>query len=107
MPLTAQCLGESRRQRDTRKGGQVALSILWAALGGGAFVGGVIWRITPLRLAGLALLALATGKVFLVDLASLDATYRVPSFIALGLFLLASSYVYQRLRPQPPRQEAH
>ncbi|HEU5422935.1 MAG TPA: DUF2339 domain-containing protein [Nitrolancea sp.] len=90
-----------------RKGGQVALSILWAALGGAAFVGGVIRRITSLRLAGLALLALATGKVVLVDLASLDATYRVPSFIALGLFLLASSYVYQRLRPQPPRQEAH
>lgn len=89
------------------KGAQVALSILWAALGGIAFVVGTIRRTTALRLAGLALLALATGKVFLVDLASLDATYRVPSFIALGLFLLASSYVYQRLRPQGTRQEAH
>lgn len=89
------------------KGAQVALSILWAALGGATFVGGAIRRLTPLRLAGLALLALATGKVFLVDLASLDATYRVPSFVALGLFLLASSYVYQRLRPQRPRQGAH
>jgi hypothetical protein len=32
--------------------------------------------------------------VFLVDLVALAATYRVPSFSALGLFLLASSYVY-------------
>lgn len=86
-----------------QKQAQVALSILWAALGGLAFVGGAVRRLTALRLSGLALLAVATVKVFLVDMASLDATYRVPSFVALGLFLLASSYVYQRLRPaQPP-----
>ncbi|MFN8536477.1 MAG: DUF2339 domain-containing protein [Thermomicrobiales bacterium] len=82
-----------------QKQAQVALSILWAALGGLAFVGGAVRRLTALRLSGLALLAVATVKVFLVDMASLDATYRVPSFVALGLFLLASSYVYQRLRP--------
>ena len=44
--------------------------------------------------------ALATTKVFLYDLASLDATYKVASFIGLGVLLLASSYVYQRLKPQ-------
>jgi uncharacterized membrane protein len=89
------------------KGAQVALSILWAGLGGAAFVGGAVRRLTPLRLGGLGLLVLATVKVFLVDLASLDATYRVPSFIVLGLFLLASSYVYQRLRPQRRPEGAH
>jgi uncharacterized membrane protein len=90
-----------------QKQAQVALSILWAALGGAAFVGGAVRRLTALRLSGLALLAVATVKVFLFDMASLDATYRVPSFIALGLFLLASSYAYQRLRPaQPPKAEA-
>jgi uncharacterized membrane protein len=56
--------------------------------------------IGPLRAGGLALLALATTKVFLFDLASLDATYKVPSFIGLGLLLLVSSYAYQRLKPQ-------
>ncbi|MDQ3328525.1 MAG: DUF2339 domain-containing protein [Chloroflexota bacterium] len=52
-----------------------------------------------LRAAGLSLLAVATTKGDLCDLASLDATYRVLSFIGLGVLLLASSYAYQRLRP--------
>ncbi|HEU5330587.1 MAG TPA: DUF2339 domain-containing protein, partial [Thermomicrobiales bacterium] len=83
-----------------QKQAQVALSILWAVLGGAAFVAGVARWIGPLRAGGLALLALATTKVFLFDLASLDATYKVPSFIGLGLLLLVSSYAYQRLKPQ-------
>jgi uncharacterized membrane protein len=82
-----------------RKLAQVALSILWAALGGGAFIAGIMAGVGLLRAAGLGLLAVATTKVFLYDLASLDATYRVPSFIGLGVLLLASSYAYQRLRP--------
>jgi uncharacterized membrane protein len=60
---------------------------------------------TPVRLGGLALLALATTKVFLYDLASLDATYKVASFIGLGVLLLVSSYAYQRLKPQLARQD--
>lgn len=93
-------VGEGLPLASLQKGAQVALSILWAALGGAAFVVGVVRWVSPLRLAGLALLALATVKVFLYDLASLDATYRVPSFIGLGVLLLASSYAYQRLKPQ-------
>lgn len=83
-----------------RKGAQVSLSILWATLGGAAFVAGVVRWVAPLRVWGLALLALATTKVFLYDLASLDATYKVGSFIGLGVLLLASSYAYQRLKPR-------
>jgi uncharacterized membrane protein len=83
------------------KQAQVALSILWAAVGGATFVVGVRrWAVLP-RVFGLALLILATIKVFLYDLASLDATYKVLSFIGLGLLLLASSYAYQRLKPRP------
>ncbi len=90
------------------KQAQVALSILWAVLGVTAFVAGILRGRTlsgaPLRGAGLALLALATVKVFIYDMASLDASYRVLSFIGLGILLLASSYVYQRLAPnrRPP-----
>lgn len=79
---------------------QVAVSILWAAIGGAAFVAGVVrWRAT-LRGFGLGLLALATIKVFFYDLAALDATYKVASFIGLGILLLISSFAYQRLRPR-------
>ena len=45
------------------------------------------------------LLALATAKVFLLDLASLDVAYRVLSLVGLGLLLLGSAYAYGRLRP--------
>ena len=79
------------------KRAQVALSILWAALGGGSFAVGIARLIRPARLFGLGLLGLATAKVFIVDLASLDASYRVLSFIGLGLLLLGSSYLYQRI----------
>ena len=82
--------------------GQVALSVLWAVLGVVAFVAGLRLRIDDLRRGGLALLALATAKVFLFDLSALDVAYRVISLIALGLLLLASAWLWQRLQPRPP-----
>ena len=81
-----------------QKQAQVALSILWAVLGGSAFVAGILRFGAPVRIFGLALLALATVKVFIVDLAALDTSYRVLSFIGLGVLLLVSSYVYQHYK---------
>ena len=46
----------------------------------------------------LALLGLATAHVFVYDLASLHASYRVLSFVGLGALLLASSYAYGHMR---------
>jgi uncharacterized membrane protein len=63
------------------------------------FVAGLRLRRTMLRQAGLALLALATAKVFLIDLSALDVAYRVISLIALGLLLLVSAGLWQRLQP--------
>jgi hypothetical protein len=80
---------------------QVALSILWAVLGGAAFAFGIMRRQRPARVLGLGLLGLATAKVFLFDLAFLNTSYRVLSFIGLGILLLASSYLYQRVIVQP------
>ena len=82
--------------------GQVALSVLWAVLGVGTFVAGIRLGIDDLRRGGLALLALATAKVFLFDLAALDVAYRVISLFVLGLLLLASAWLWQRLQPKPP-----
>ena len=77
---------------------QVALSIVWVLLGAGAFATGLIGRISLARMFGLGLLSVATAKVFLFDLASLDVAYRVLSFIGLGGVLLASSFVAARFR---------
>lgn len=86
---------------ELRTQGQVALSVLWAVLGAVAFVAGLRVRIEDLRHGGLALLGLATAKVFLFDLSALDVAYRVISLIVLGLLLLGSAWVWQRLQPGP------
>jgi uncharacterized membrane protein len=75
---------------------QVALSVVWALLGGVTIAIGLARAFAPLRWFGLGLLALATVKVFLYDLASLDAIYRVMSFVVLGVLLLLSAYAYRR-----------
>jgi uncharacterized membrane protein len=81
---------------------QLALSAFWAALGFGSLVAGLVRDTRPLRLAGLALLGLAVAKVFLVDLAALESIWRVASFLALGLLLLAGAFAYQRMRKELP-----
>jgi uncharacterized membrane protein len=77
---------------------QLALSAFWAALGFGSLVAGLVRDVKPLRLAALGLLALAVGKVFVVDLAALESIWRVGSFLAIGLLLLAGAFAYQRVR---------
>jgi len=42
------------------------------------------------------LLALAIGKVFIVDMSELSQGFRILSFLGLGALLLAVSFVYQR-----------
>jgi uncharacterized membrane protein len=86
---------------ESKTQGQVALSVLWTVLGAIAFVAGLRSRVALLRQVGLGLLALATVKVFLFDLASLDVAYRVISLIALGLLLLVSAWLWQRVQVRP------
>lgn len=89
-------VGEGSSLGSLQKQAQVGLSILWAVLGGATFVAGVLRFGLPIRVSGLVLLGLATVKVFLWDMSTLDASYRVLSFIGLGVLLLASSLLYQR-----------
>ncbi len=81
---------------------QVALSIAWVLAGAAAFAVGLARGIPVARAFGLALLAVATAKVFLFDLAALDVAYRVLSFIGLGIVLLASAFLATRLRGAAP-----
>ena len=77
---------------------QLLLSAFWSATGLAAIVYGLVRANRPARLAGLTLLGIAVFKVFLFDLAALGSIYRVLSFLALGLLLLAGAFAYQRLR---------
>ena len=83
---------------------QLALSGFWAGLGFAAIVAGLLRRKRALRLGGLGVLMLAVGKVFLVDLAHLESIWRVGSFLAVGLLLLAGAFAYQRTRLPSPHE---
>lgn len=85
---------------------QLALSGFWGALGFAAIVAGLLRRTRALRLGGLGVLTLAVGKVFLVDLPNLESIWRVASFLAVGLLLLAGAFAYQRVRV-PSLHERH
>ena len=92
----------SDRLDELVKEAQVALSVLWAAVGVVVLGAGLVLRQAELRIAGLAVLGLATVKVFLVDLSSLDVAYRVITLIVLGLLLIVSAYAWSRMKPSAP-----
>ncbi|MDQ3993626.1 MAG: DUF2339 domain-containing protein [Actinomycetota bacterium] len=83
---------------EIRQQGQAVMSAFWSLAGLALLWAGLRRGARELRLAGFALLALAVGKVFLYDLAALEAEWRVVSFIVLGLLLLAAAFAYQRMR---------
>ena len=80
--------------------GQMVLSVFWGLVGVGTIVVGLQRDRGVLRLAGLGLLGVTVGKVFLLDLATMTSGYRVVSFIGIGLLLLVGAFVWQRLRPR-------
>ena len=72
------------------------LTVSWA-LESVALLGcGFALRERVLRVEGLALLFACILKVFLYDLRNLETVYRILSFIALGVILLAVSWIYTR-----------
>nr|WP_028064705.1 DUF2339 domain-containing protein [Solirubrobacter soli] len=78
--------------------GQTLLSVLWALVGVGALVRGLLTDDRELRQAALLFLGVTIGKVFLYDMASLDSLYRVGSLIGLGLLLLTGAFAWQQVR---------
>lgn len=85
---------------ETRQSGQAWLSAFWTVTAIGAVVVGLLRRQAAVRLGGLALLAVAIGKVWTYDLAELDELARVLSFVGLGLLLLVGSFAYARIKPE-------
>ena len=74
----------------------MGLSLLWVVAAAVLIFLGVRRQSPALRWQGLALMGLAIGKVFLLDLSFLERAYRIASFLVLGVVLLAVSFWYQR-----------
>ena len=84
---------------------QVITSAFWALYAITLVCLGFWKRQGPLRWMGLGLFALTAVKVFVVDMARLDPAYRVGSFLALGVLLVAASYLYNRANPDSGQPE--
>ena len=91
--------------RDYGAGNGAAISLTWTACAAILVAAGARSRSWLLRWEGLALFAIAIAKVGLVDLASLELTYRVISTLGLGSVLVAVAAWYQR-RPAIAEEES-
>ena len=91
-------VGGSIPTEELSKQAQVALSVTWTAIGALALAVGLRLRRPMPRHIGFGLLALATAKVFTVDLAAMDVAYRALVLAGLGVLLLASAWLFTHLR---------
>ena len=76
--------------------GSGQLTTAWAVLALLIFAAGLALRERLYRLGGFAVLALAIGRLFIIDVWRFDTLPRIVSFLALGIVLLALSFVYNR-----------
>jgi hypothetical protein len=77
----------------------IAISVMLTLYAVILIVIGVQTRTTIHRILGLALVALVIVKLYLVDVWVLGRLFRITAFLALGVLLLALSYLYSRWRP--------
>jgi uncharacterized membrane protein len=78
---------------------KMSISLISAAWAIHAFI--VIWiglvkRNNLLRYLGFVLFLFTVGKTLIVDMSELEKVYRIISFVASGLLLVAAGYFYQR-----------
>src|SRR5207245_7436595 len=76
--------------------GDLALSLWWLAYAGALVYLGFRLNRKAVRSAGLAVAAGAGLKIVLYDLSTLQALYRVASFLALAMIALSVAYAYNR-----------
>jgi uncharacterized membrane protein len=77
---------------------QVAMSVCWTVIGVVSLAWGLAKGPALARHVGLGLLGIATLKVFVVDLASMDVAYRAVVLAGLGVLLMLAAGLYTRLR---------
>jgi uncharacterized membrane protein len=82
---------------------EMTLSLTWAVYSTILVIVGLMRKYAPIRYFAMTVFAITIVKVFAVDLSELDRIYRVLSIIGLGVTLLVTSYLYQKLSAEPSR----
>ncbi|MFO1130659.1 MAG: DUF2339 domain-containing protein [Hyphomicrobiales bacterium] len=78
-----------------------AYSAVWLVFALALFVAGIKLARQPVRLAGLAVLALVVLKVFIGDMSNLEGLLRIASFVGLGFCLVGIGWLYQHFVRRP------
>lgn len=77
----------------------VGISVLMAVYAVLLVVIGVSARSVLNRILGLGLIAIVVLKLYLIDVWQLSRLFRMAAFVALGVLLLLTSYLYSRFKP--------
>jgi uncharacterized membrane protein len=77
---------------------QISLSGVWLLYSVVLMSLGIWRRFRGMRFAAIGLFGITILKIFIYDLSFLETLYRIFSFIALGVILLAVSYAYQKYK---------
>jgi hypothetical protein len=85
------------RELSTLPGGEAYVTIAWGLYAVGLLVAGLRLDRASLVRGGMATLFLVVGKLFLVDLAEVEAFWRVLLFLGFGTLFLALSYYLRAL----------
>lgn len=89
---------------------QLSTSAVWLVYSIVVMLIGILASARGPRFVAMGLFGLSILKIFLFDLSFLETLYRIFSFLALGLILLAVSYLYQRYKsvlfPQEEKLES-
>ena len=83
-----------------QQGELYAYSLVWLICAVGLLAAASMLKNGLLRAAGMALVALVAGKVFIIDMAGLHGILRALSFIGLGIVLMGIGWAYQRVFAQ-------
>ena len=94
------------RELSILPGGDALVTISWGAYAAGLLVWGLRHDRAGLIRGGLATLFLIVGKLFIVDLAEVEALWRVLLFLGFGGLFLALSYYLRSLWRPDPKGEA-
>jgi len=102
--------GNASQLMDYRMYAQFTYSAWFMLYGAALLAMGIVRKSILLRWQALVLLAVAIGKVFLVDTSELSQGLRILSFLGLGALLLGVSFIYQRdylhLKNSLPEEDA-
>ena len=75
-------------------GWQYLISLSWVLYSGIATIVGIVKNRRYLINAGIGIIILTIARIFIYDLAKVDALYKLVAFLALGIILMLVSYIY-------------